>query len=315
MSSEAESDKKGTPFRIIADTLQRLHWAMQGVRVFALVGKSGTGKSYKAKLVAQKFDIPIIVDDGLIIQNDKVLAGRSAKRELNYLQAVRTSLFDNPTHRQEAIAALEAINFSKILLLGTSDKMVIRIAEHLNLPEVSRFIRIEEVSTPEEIATAQRSRSAGNHVIPVPASQIEKDYAHILYDRIKIFLIKRGFLKKKSHDIIEKTIVRPVFQQQTEMTSEQKTAKANKILVESIKEFDSTLKINRIKITVASDGLLTIQCRLNNLPDTASDTIHAFRKFIIARLQEQANLQCKELHVSFRLKAPIKKGKRGLKIE
>lgn len=315
MPAEVDNDKKGTPFRIIADTLQRLHWAMQGVRVFALVGKSGTGKSYKAKLVAQKFDIPIMVDDGLIIQNDTVLAGRSAKRELNYLQAVRVALFDNPTHRQEAIAALEAISFSKILLLGTSEKMVLRIAEHLNLPEVSRFIRIEEVSTPEEIATAQRSRLAGNHVIPIPASQIEKDYAHILYDRIKIFLIKKGFLKKKSHDIIEKTIVRPVFQQQAEMSSEKKIAKANKILLESTKEFDTTLRVSRVKIEVSSDGLLTIQCRLANLPETASDTIHAFRKFIIKRLQEQANLQCKELHVSFRLKSPIKKVKRGLKSE
>lgn len=312
MSTEADNDKKsGTPFRIIADTLQRLQWAMQGVRVFALVGKSGTGKSYKAKLVAQKFDIPIIVDDGLIIENDKVLAGRSAKRELNYLQAVRTALFDDPKHRQEAIAALEAVNFGKILLLGTSDKMVQRISEHLNLPEITRIIRIEEVSTPEEIATAQRSRAAGNHVIPVPASQIEKDYAHILYDRIKIFLIKRGFLKKKSHDIIEKTIVRPVFQQKTEMTPDQKIAQAHKILLESTKEFDSALKVSRIKIAAAPDGLLTIQCRLTNLPDTASDTIHAFRKFIISQLQDKANLQCKEFHVSFRIKTPGKKTKRG----
>ncbi|MGL4524270.1 MAG: hypothetical protein ACRCVN_01955 [Spirochaetia bacterium] len=312
MPNEAESDKKTTPFRIIADTLQRLHWAMQGVRVFALVGKSGTGKSYKAKLVAQKFDIAIIVDDGLIVENDCVLSGRSAKKELNYLQAVRVALFDDPTHRQEAISALESTNFSKILLLGTSDKMVMRIAEHLSLPEISRFIRIEEVSSPQEIATALKSRAAGNHVIPVPASQIEQDYAHILYDRIKIFLIKRGFLKKKSHDVIEKAIVRPVFQQRAEISTEQKITKALYLLNECTKEFDLRLKISKIKVQVAPDGQLNIQCRLDNLPASASETIHAFRKFIISELQERANLTCKELHVSFKLKTPIKKAKRGL---
>ena len=41
-----------------------LVYALRGVRVFALVGGSGTGKSFRAKLVAEKHGIDIIVDDG-----------------------------------------------------------------------------------------------------------------------------------------------------------------------------------------------------------------------------------------------------------
>ena len=54
---------------------------MRGVTVFALVGRSGTGKSFRAKLVAQKFGIDLIIDDGLLIRDQKIIAGRSAKRE------------------------------------------------------------------------------------------------------------------------------------------------------------------------------------------------------------------------------------------
>lgn len=55
------------------------------VSVYALVGESGTGKSFKAKLLAQKYGIEAIIDDGLLIQDDKILGGRSAKTEKTYM--------------------------------------------------------------------------------------------------------------------------------------------------------------------------------------------------------------------------------------
>ena len=53
-------------------------WTLRGVQVTALVGKSGTGKSFRAQLIAQKYNIDVIVDDGLLIHGQKILAGRSA---------------------------------------------------------------------------------------------------------------------------------------------------------------------------------------------------------------------------------------------
>ena len=38
---------------------------LNGIKVYALVGRSGTGKSHHSKLVAQKHHIDLIIDDGL----------------------------------------------------------------------------------------------------------------------------------------------------------------------------------------------------------------------------------------------------------
>ena len=48
--------------------LRGVLWLIRGIRVYALVGESGTGKSFRAKLVAQKYGIDMIIDDGLLIR-------------------------------------------------------------------------------------------------------------------------------------------------------------------------------------------------------------------------------------------------------
>ena len=57
----------------------------KGTTVFAFYGPSGTGKSFRAKLVAQRYGIKTIIDDGLLIHADEILAGKSAKLESHYL--------------------------------------------------------------------------------------------------------------------------------------------------------------------------------------------------------------------------------------
>ena len=47
--------------------------SFNNITVFALVGLSGTGKSFRAKLLADKCSLEAIIDDGLLIQNDKIL--------------------------------------------------------------------------------------------------------------------------------------------------------------------------------------------------------------------------------------------------
>ncbi len=58
------------------------------MEIFALIGESGTGKSYKALLTAHKYNIDYIIDDGLLIRKDKILAGHSAKKDKNRIQAI-----------------------------------------------------------------------------------------------------------------------------------------------------------------------------------------------------------------------------------
>lgn len=50
------------------------------LKVFAFVGPSGTGKSYRAQMVANERNINYIIDDGLLIKDNEVIAGSSAKK-------------------------------------------------------------------------------------------------------------------------------------------------------------------------------------------------------------------------------------------
>ena len=48
----------------------------KGITTYALVGPSGTGKSFRARLVADKYKIEAIIDDGLLIKDERILKGR-----------------------------------------------------------------------------------------------------------------------------------------------------------------------------------------------------------------------------------------------
>ena len=72
--------------------LHHISLFFKGIKVFALVGKSGTGKSFRAQLVAQRFGIEIIIDDGLAIKDQRILGGKSAKKEKRQYTAVKTAL-------------------------------------------------------------------------------------------------------------------------------------------------------------------------------------------------------------------------------
>ena len=72
------------------------------VKVYAFVGESGSGKSYRAMWVANENNIECIIDDGLLIRGNELLAGSSAKREPTKLGSVRRALFYEKDHAREA---------------------------------------------------------------------------------------------------------------------------------------------------------------------------------------------------------------------
>ena len=50
------------------------------MEVVAFVGSSGTGKSHRALVVAHENKIECIIDDGILIHDNKIVAGFSKKR-------------------------------------------------------------------------------------------------------------------------------------------------------------------------------------------------------------------------------------------
>ncbi len=221
------------------------------ITVFALVGASGTGKSFRAKLVAQKHGIDTLIDDGLLIQSDKIIAGKSAKREKSYMGAVRVALFDNKEHRDSVAKALQSMKIQKILILGTSDKMVNMIAERLQLPPVSKIIRIEEIATKEEIEQAIRSRQVeGKHVIPVPAIEIKKSSPKIFLNAVRVFF-SRG-KRKAEGKLFEKSVVRPEFSKKGRISISE--AALNQMTLQCVSNFNSEIRVRKLSIKTNESG-------------------------------------------------------------
>lgn len=178
------------------------------MKVIALVGKSGTGKSYKAVGLAYEKNIKYIIDDGLLIKGNKILEGKSAKREQTRISAVKRALFLEVEHREIVSKTIKEENPSRILIIGTSEKMVRIISENLSIDPIDEMVFIEEISTEEEIALAQRLRKIeGKHVIPVPTFELKKHFSGYFIDALKIFKRKRD----NTFQITEKSVVRPTF--------------------------------------------------------------------------------------------------------
>lgn len=179
------------------------------MKVYGFVGPSGTGKSYRAQMVASEKGINFIIDDGLLIKDNQVVAGVSAKKAPTKIETVKHALFYKEEEKNVIKKSLNEYKPSKILILGTSDGMVQKIAANLGLPEVSEIIYISDVATEEEMQTARHIRvTEGKHVIPVPTFELKKDFSGYLLDPLQIFKSKGAGQKPY---ISEKTIIRPTF--------------------------------------------------------------------------------------------------------
>ncbi len=175
----------------------------------ALFGPSGTGKSHRALIIAHEYQADTIIDDGLLIQNSKIIAGYSAKKEHSKISAVKRAIFMDPQHAKEVQEAIAKLNPNRILILGTSVNMIKKITDALNLPDVSKFIDISEVASKTEIAKARKSRLVeGKHIIPVPTIELKPHFSGYLIDPLDIFFKKS---RSKQRRLGEKSIVRPTF--------------------------------------------------------------------------------------------------------
>ena len=253
--------------------------------VIALVGASGTGKSHRALQVAREHNADAIIDDGILIKDGHIIAGESAKVEKSKIMAVRRAIFVLPGHAEEVREAIQKFKPHRILIIGTSENMVHKIAKALKLPSIQLIIRIEDIASRAEMALAQFHRlKEGKHIIPVPTIELKPHFSGYLIDPIQSLFKKSRVRRRK---LGEKSIVRPVFSYYGKLVIDDKVVRSIVEKVVKAKEFIKNVK----NISVQhiwhgdEDKGLKISCEVilnygNHIPTLVNQTQNRVREVV-----------------------------------
>lgn len=216
----------------------------------AFIGPSGTGKSHRSVTIANEMEADAIIDDGLLIARNKVLAGYSAKKEPTKLAAVRRALFTRKEDIEDVKSAIKKYNLERIMILGTSLAMAERIAAQLEIEPISKIIHIEDVATPQEMQEAVRMRTKeGKHVIPVPVFEIKQDFSGYFLHPLR--QIKKSLGKTYSPPE-DKSIVRPTFSYMGQYTISDSVV--SHIAAYETQKFDEVTKVNSVLVNNSLEG-------------------------------------------------------------
>lgn len=218
LSRLAEAVNRSVAERTSAQEPQTLDDALREqldqIAVIAFIGPSGTGKSTRAIMVARKHNISYLIDDGLLIKGSRIVAGTSAKKAASKLESVRQALFADPNRATIMRRTLAEHRPPTLMILGTSDGMLEKICRNLWLNPPAMLIRIEDVSSEEEMRQAKQTRmSEGKHTIPVPSMEIKHEFSGYFADPISK-LRKRWDRDRGVAPVApdsERTVVRPTF--------------------------------------------------------------------------------------------------------
>lgn len=272
--------------------------------VIALVGPSGTGKSHRALIVAHKHQADAIIDDGILIKDGKIVGGHSAKQEKSRIMAVRRAIFVLPGHAEEVREAIAKAQPHRILVLGTSENMVQKIAKALKLPLIAQIIHIEDIATKAEIDKAQYYRlRQGKHIIPVPTIELKPHFSGMLIDPLQSFFKRSSTHRRR---LGEKSIVRPIFSYYGKLIIDDM---AIKTIVRKIIQDKGVSRANHIRVSHllkgGEDKGLKIACELvltygNHIPTLIKETQQAVRRaveFMTGMIVHEVNIGVKALYV------------------
>ena len=266
--------------------------------VIALVGPSGTGKSHRALWVAQKNGADAIIDDGILIKDGKVIGGYSAKKEKNRIMAVRRAIFVLPGHASDVRRAIAESLPRRILILGTSENMVQKIAKALKIGPVSKIIRIEDIASKRDMELAQYHRlKKGEHIIPVPSIELKPHFSGYLIDPIKSFF-KTSSSKRRR--LGERSIVHPVFSYYGKLVIDDSVIKSIVHIVAEKLEEVYRVGTTRVKHIINGDDDLGIMVSLEVVfayGHTIAETMVALRKELQKEIEHMTGMVVHEIDI------------------
>lgn len=260
--------------------------------IYGLYGPSGTGKSTSSLFFAHEKKIPAIIDDGLLIYKGKRVAGSSAKFEKNYITAVKRATFHMEHHRNEVRKALKNYKIKKLLIIGTSIRMVDKIASALQLGRVDHYVNVTDLRTSSEIKMALYVRKTqGKHVIPVPYLQIEQNFFKKMITKGK-----RLFSHQREY-IGETTIVHPDFTRGTIHISEQIL---NAIVEKEVSRVSDIKTCKHVTVQMYMTPMIQVHVHLQfPLTRSVQDIGTDIQKRIIDAFQQFLELEIDNVKVSF----------------
>ena len=277
--------------------------------VIALVGPSGTGKSHRALQVAREHNADAIIDDGILIRDGHIVAGESAKTEKSKIMAVRRAIFVLPGHAEEVREAIQRVQPHRILIIGTSENMVHKIAKTLKLPSIQLIIRIEDIASRAEMALARFHRlKEGKHIIPVPTIELKPHFSGYLVDPLQSLFKKSRVRRRK---LGEKSIVRPVFSYYGKLIIDDLVVRSIVEKIVKAREFVKNVK----RITVQhlfqgdEDKGLKISCEVvlnygNHIPTLVTQTQAKVREaveYTTGLVVDSININVKALYVDSKM--------------
>lgn len=270
------------------------------MKVYALIGRSGTGKSHHSMWVARENNIEYIIDDGLLVSDNQIIAGKSAKREPTKMASVRRAIFSDPRHQEEVKKAILTHNVDSLLIIGTSRRMVDKIAEAICVAPIQKYINIEDVSSPEEMKIAQEMRMKhGKHVIPVPTFEVKKQFSGYFIDPMV-----QLFTRKNSTIAEEKTVMRPTYSYLGDYKISPKAI--YDICAYEASRFRSMYKLLKFKSRTTKGNRLILDIELSlrypcNVVDEAKKIADSIKESIEEHTSinvKYVNIYVKALHVS-----------------
>ncbi|MDY6028793.1 MAG: Asp23/Gls24 family envelope stress response protein [Acidaminococcaceae bacterium] len=268
------------------------------MEVVAFVGPSGTGKSHRAIGIAFDNKCDAIIDDGLLIKGTKILAGTSAKSEENRVQAVKRAIFTSNDHAEEVREAIKDNKIKRLLIIATSDNMIKKIVERLELTAPVKTVYISDIASKAEIKKARAMRlKEGKHIVPVSSVELKPHFAGYFADLPYNLFSKERRVEKTG----DRSIVRPQFSFYGKLLISD-TAIKDIINLVAVKEI-AVDKITGVSVRRRSDNSKGIVIHIEAVFYYGTHLLQAtkiFQQKIKERVEYMTAMQVKNVNVSIR---------------
>ena len=168
------------------------------------------------------------------------------------------------------------------------------------MPKITKIIYIEDISSEDDIRKAQESRLRnGEHVIPIPMMVVKKEYPNIAVKVFHDIITKEKkilFFKKQTKQIIDKTIVRPSFGLEGNITISETTLL--QMVSHCIAEYSTKIQLQKVVIIEQKDGFaLALDINVDFSMNTP-ENLAMIQKIVKTKIEQFTGIAIKKVDIN-----------------